>query len=402
MLIEFLFGEVSLSFENRYKKKVFSVLSRLDVPFSEPKNLDDSFSLYIPLYRKKAVFSALFAEGVEWKKGKLRGLPQIFCRYRKRIGIPIGLFLFCLIIWLSGRVIWCINIEGNHSVSDEEILEILEGLGCAVGKKYEDIDFDILHNRFLMECPDIAWIAVNMNGTHANVEIREVIDGEEKKDGGFYNIIAKEAGQIERLAATEGKPVVEIYDTVEPGELLISGAISYKSDTMNRFESAEGAVYARVFRNVEVNVPFLQTVKEYTGEKTSKKTVRFFNFDINLFRNSRISYKLCDKITVSKQIYLFDTLPLPLYIDETVYTEYKEKKKTLSKDEALSAAEEQYGKKLRRVLGDGELISRFSQTVTDEDGVTVKGYIYCIDDIGEKVPLVLTDEAENKDKETER
>ena len=138
----------------------------------------------------------------------------------------LGALLSAVMIWLSGRVIWCVNVTGNSTVPDGEIIEILESLGCGVGDFFGDIDFDVLHTRFLMKSDNIGWISVNMNGTHANVEVREIIFGkEETKEGGFYNVVAAEDGQIVRMAAVEGKPVCEIGDTVLRGELLISGAI---------------------------------------------------------------------------------------------------------------------------------------------------------------------------------
>ena len=192
------------------------------------------------------------------------------------------------------------------------------------------------------------------------------------------------------IAATEGKPVVEINDTVLRGELLVSGAISYKADTMNRFESAEGKVFARVNRSFEINVPYEEERKVYTGEKTEKKQYRIFDFNINLSRNSRISYESCDTITLNNQICLFDSIPLPLYIERTVYSEYVTERVVLSKDEAMDRAMALYREKLSEVLSDDSLISKKVVKSENKDGVTVKCELYCLADIAKKVPLLLS------------
>ncbi len=402
MLIRFFGGEKRLSFDIKDKSRVFSALARLDVAFREVKIGESSFSMLIPFYRGKSIEKTLDSLEIEYKDCEILGLPAVLYRYRKRIGIPIGLTLALLMIWMSGRVIWCVNIQGNQTVSDKEIIETLDSLGCGIGDTYEDIDFDTLHNRFLMECKDIAWIAVNMNGTHANVEVRETVREEKKEDGGFYNIVANEAGQIEEMAATEGKPVVERFDTVLEGELLISGAISYKQDTLSRFESAEGAVYAKVNRSFTVEVPFEQKIKEPTGNKTVKKSIRFFDFDINLFRNSRIPYKFCDTITMYKQVYLFDTVALPLYINESVFCEYGEKQVTFSEEKAEKLALSLYREKLLSVLGDDTIISK-SVTKSVNNGVfTISCELYCLADIAKRVPLEITKNNENIKEETEK
>ena len=397
MLIRYLTGEAYISFDVSFTQKAFSIISAEDVPFRNVTREADRVGLYIPLYRKKGILKRLETAGIAVTEGELRGLPSVFFKYRKRVCIPLGCLLAALMVWMSGRVIWCVDIEGNSTVSDRKITELLADLGCGVGDTYDDIDFDTLHNRFLIESEGIAWIAVNMNGTHANVEVRETVEGQDEQEDGFYNIVAKESGQIERLAATEGKPVVEIGDTVLRGELLISGAISYKEDTMSRFESAAGSVYASVNRTFEVNIPLKQEIKELTGEKISKKTVSFFDFDINLFRNSSIPYAFCDKISVYKQIYLFDSVPLPLYTDSTVYSEYKIKEVTVTKEEAEKLAKTEYRKKLSEVLSDASILSKTVTEDFDGQSYTISCELYCLADIAQKVPLEIEkrEETEN-------
>lgn len=402
MLIKYVGGQCRISFPAYEKRRVFALFAREDVQFCNTELLDHTVRVLIPYYRKKAVLSLLQREGIDAECIEILGLPSLIKRYRKRIGIPIGLLLAFVLIWLSGRVIWCINIKGNENVSDKEIIEELEKLGCGIGDTYGDIDFDILHNRFLMECKDISWIAVNMNGTHANVEVRETVRGEESEEGGFFNIVAAENGQIEMIAEKAGKPVVERFDTVLEGELLISGAISYRQDTLSRYESADGSVFARVNRSFSVKVPLNQEIKSETGEKTEKKTIRFFNFDINLFRNSRIPYKLCDKITMNSQVYLFDSLPLPLYINKTVHTEYVMKKVRLSESEARDKAKKIYREKLYEVLGDSTLISKSVSENLCDDCYVISCELYCLADIAKKVPLEISENDENIKEETEK
>ena len=198
------------------------------------------------------------------------------------------------------------------------------------------------------------------------------------------------------LAATEGKPVVEIFDTVEEGDLLISGAISYKEDTKTRFESADGSVFARVNRSFEINVPIKQEIMFDTGATIEKNKLRFFKLNINLFRNSGIPYEFYDKITVTNQIYLFESIPLPVFINKTVYKEKKYRKLMLTEEQAKERACLLYKEKLISVIGDAEMISK---TVTESfsgDVYTVRCELYCLADIARKVPLVLIEDGDSK------
>ncbi len=399
MLITYLGGESELIFEKRIMNKAFFVLSKLDVPFRDCVKGEEKVSVFVPLYRRMTIEKSFSSHGLPFERGRMRGLPHLVYRYRKRWGIPVGTLILAIMLFMAQRVIWCVDISGNTSVPDKEIEELLEKLGCGVGDTYKNIDFDLLHNRFLMESESIAWISVNMNGNHANVQVREKDPLEIDDEEGYYNIVASEAGQIERIAAIDGKPVVDLYDTVLAGELLISGAISYK-ETFNRFESAEGSVYARVHRAFDVSVPLKQTVKVETGEKTVKNSIRFFNFDINLFLKGGIPYEFCDKIAVCDRFTLFDTVPLPLWVEKEEYREYEMKETTLTESEAELLAIKEYREKLSEVLGDGELISKNVTKSFDGDTYTISCSLYCIDDIAKKVPLLIGEEnTENKETE---
>jgi len=391
-MIKYFGGGLVLKFPVESKSRVLSVLSTLDVSFWSPQMKENDFYLSVPYYRKKKIISSLTTAGIEYEVCRVTGLISVVHRYKKRVGIPIGALLVVIMVWMSGRVIWNVNVEGNSRVTDREIIELLEKLGCGVGDVYDKIDFDVLHNRFLMECHDIAWISVNMNGTHANVEVIETDRGDVPyDDNGFYNVVASESGCIEKIAAIEGKPVVEIGDTVLEGELLISGAISYREDTLSRYESAKGSVYAKVYRSLEVSVPLETKEKVYTGKEIVQKKLRFFNFNINLFRNSRIQDMVCDKITVYDQVHLFDMIPLPIFIEREIYREYTYSQTRISSENAEERALSLYREKLFEALDGATLLSKTVTVSENDDGVTVRCDYYCLADIAKKVPLVITE-----------
>ena len=243
----------------------------------------------------------------------MSGLPDIFRRYKKRWGIAVGFLIFVFLVAVSGGRIWCVEISGNSRVADEEIIELLDELGCGVGDTYKNIEFAKLHNAFLLRCKDIAWISVNMDGTHAHVEVRETLADQAKEDNQNYNVVAGEDGQIEQIAAYEGKPQIAIGDTVRKGELLLSGVISY-GETGLRYENAAGEVYAKVIRDFVVEVPLQTEKKIYTGHSTAKKSLVFFQFKSNLFFNSEIPYDSYDTTHRNRQLHLFDTVALPIWL----------------------------------------------------------------------------------------
>ena len=90
-----------------------------------------------------------------------------------------------------------------------------------------------------------------------------------------------------------------------------------------------------------------------------------------------------------------------MFVNENTYKEYEMESRNLTKEEAAELAREEYRNELYDVLGDGKIISK--DVVEEFDGVTYKVHcsLYCLADIGKKVPLVISDKSENNHMETE-
>lgn len=396
MLIDLFFGTAVLTFPAKWCAEILNAAARLDIHFRPPVTDSDITVLKIPLRSASPLLCAVCcADEIKTEK---KGLFPFILRYKKRWGIAAGALIFVFLTALSSNVIWSVDVTGNKNISDKYITDILANLGCMPGAFYKSIDFDTLHNRFLMESESIGWISVNMNGTHANVEVRETSVGEREADSTYYNLVAAEDGQIERIAAIEGKPQVKISETVEKGQLLVSGMLS-KEEGGIRLESASGSVYAKVTRNFSVSVPMKTEKKVYTGEKTDEKSVTFFSFNINLFANSRIPYDFYDTIETEKRLYLFDTAALPILINTNEYREYENVSVTLTEDEAKDEAMRLYREKLKETLGTAQLLSKSTDVNIENDVCTVSCSIYCLADIAKPAPFDISPNGGEKAKE---
>lgn len=377
MIFSYIAGSVKLSFRNEYAPQVFGFLNHREIPFEKSKILGDHTELYVPLIRKKSLSVIKNICTFE-----TCGLPALILKYRKRWGIAVGTILFLLITYISGRVIWTLNITGNCNISDEYIREVLSRVGCREGAVINQLDFAKINNAFLAESEGIAWISVNIDGTHANVELRETMKGSSPDNGSIFNIVAAEDGQIERLAQIEGKPQVSINDVVKEGDILVSGAIVYHENLL-RYESACGSIYAYVTRDFQVEVPFRYKKKVYTGRKIDDKSAVFFKNNINLFTNYGIPYKFYDTIYEEKNLFIFGET-LPLGISKISYREYTEKNIELTIEQARNEAIEKYRNKLTETLGKDELLEKTVSVKSDNDKITIKCSLYCLADIAEQ------------------
>lgn len=388
--LSFIFGMRAYLVQKAWAIGAINLLARLDIPYDRlDKDEDGNLHFTVPAYKRKLLEGAFTAEGIVWERGALSGLPEIFRRYKKRWGIAVGFFIFVFLVVISGGRIWCVEVSGNSRVADEDIVTLLDELGCGVGDTYKDIEFAKLHNAFLLRCKDIAWISVNMDGTHAHVEVRETLSDQTAEDDQNYNVVAREDGQIEQIAAYEGKPQVAIGDTVRKGELLLSGVISY-GETGLRYENAAGEVYAKVIRDFVVEIPLETEKKVYTGHREAKKTLTFFQFQSNLFFSNKISFDSYDTTHSKKQIHLFDSVALPIWIETDLYEEYDMQTVTLSEEEAKTLAYQEYRTRLKETLADAQLLEKNTTAALEEDGVyRIRCRLYCLADIAARQPLAI-------------
>ena len=387
-MLGYLLGTAILE-TKAYEMYLINVLALNGIQCYEINKNENTVSFRVYLYSLNKVKRIFEDYDTELNIVKICGVPSLFYRYRKRYFLLFGAFISAFIILISQRYIWSFDIAGNSTVTDEEVLSVLDDLGCRVGAKIDDIDFDMLHNNFLLRVKDVAWISVNMDGTKANVEIREVKRGTDKAPG-IHNVVASEDGQVELISVYEGKAQVQIGDIVHKGDLLISGAETYREEDMY-YSGADGSVMAVVNRRFSVEVPTVESVKEKTGNFIERKKIKFFSFYVNLFVNSSISYAKYDTMKECRQMVLFDVVELPVWIETEVIYEYVDGSIELSSEEACAKALKQYREVLSEYAENSQLLSSVYSHSFENGVYVIDCSLYCLTDIAERREITLMD-----------
>jgi len=392
-MINYILGSVKLCVKN---SKAIGLLAGRNISCTNVCSDAVGISFYIPLYSLGKARNILNGNNIEFEICGYYGLPKFIRYFRCRWGVIVGTAVFLFSISLSGDYIWSFNIKGNNSVSDDIILGVLDDLGCGIGSKIKAINFDELHNKFLIECNDIAWISVNMDGVVANVEVMEV-KRSSKDENDNTNIVASENGQIELITIVNGKAQVEIGDVVKKGDLLISGVESYREGESTFYRNANGSVLARVNRIIKAEVNGQKKQRVQTGNFNERKTLKIFDLNINLFRKGGNLYDEYDIITENRQIVLFNAIELPIWINiERIY-EIRSEVITLSDTELEAEAVRVYKNLLAEVSKDAELVSVKTKRYTDNGFYTIESNIYCITDIAEIAPYEIISEGQKED-----
>ena len=111
--------------------------------------------------------------GVELKAAEYDSLSARLRRYRKRIGLFMGLIFSALTVLYFSQTIVTIEIEGNTSISDDIILSALAELDVKAGTPFYRLDLRECQNRLKTMVEGIAWAGIRHTGSRIAVQIRE-------------------------------------------------------------------------------------------------------------------------------------------------------------------------------------------------------------------------------------
>lgn len=266
-----------------------------------------------------------------------KGLPFIFYRYKKRKIFILCLFLVVVALLALSQFLWNIDInvkddDGTVEYNKEEIMHNLEEAGLKIGKLKSDINVNTIVNNIRLKRDDIAWIGINMQGTNAIVEIvfstekPDIVD-----DNDYCNIVADKEGSIYKFSAQNGTPQVKVGDIVRKGDMLIAGWIEGKY-TGREYVHSRGDIQAKVWYSKKAKENFKQSIKIETGNVEEKYSIKFNNFQINLYK-VLTNFKKCDKIVENKKLELFSNFYLPIEIIKITNKECEILEKTYTEEE---------------------------------------------------------------------
>lgn len=138
---------------------------RAGCPYTHFTCTDEYLSVQMTCAAARRCEAACARACVPAEFGAIRGLPDLGRRMLQRPGVPVGILLGIVLLWLSGRYVWDIRISGVETLSRREVLDTLASCGFSVGTPLRGFAADRLENRVLLEDRRIAWISVNRRGT---------------------------------------------------------------------------------------------------------------------------------------------------------------------------------------------------------------------------------------------
>jgi len=388
-LLNFLRGNALLAVECPMPERVFNLCAAHDIPFWDVRwRSQNTFTLRTTrwgYYHLKSVTKEL---DMSMTVRREKGAPVILRRFRRRYVLLGAAAAFVLLFWWGNTFIWEIEIHGNESVPTEQILRALERQGVRVGTRALSIDQEELRNHVLLEVHDISWLAVNVSGCTAHVQVVErhrppmLLTDSEK-----CNVIAAKDGLVTKVEALDGRAEVIKGSTVTRGQLLISGVVD---STMSgvRLLHGMGRVYARTWYELSAAVP-LQTVQSAeNGKRKTHFAVIFGKHRINFFAKGSVLGAGCDKITLYQPLTLPFGFRLPLTLAVEKVTAYDTAAAERSVEQARREGEQILLRELQTLLAEDGTVETTRFAAVEQNGhLTVTLKAECLEQIGQSVPI---------------
>ncbi len=264
-IIRFFRGTVRFAIRDGFLERFINLCAQNRVPIWDGRREGDRYTACTTLSGSRRLPELAQKAGVILEPVRPGGAPVLLRRYRKRTGLFAGAALVAVGLMILGCFIWQVDIQGLQTIPEEEVRDALEELGVRRGALRRDIDARQVERMLMIRLDKAAWVAVNLRGSSAVVEILErVVPPERVDDRVPHNVVAAKPGFITYLEVYNGQPTVKVGDSVDAGEILVSGIMEDKKGR-NRTVHARAKVMAQTREELRVEVPYLQEEQKVRG-----------------------------------------------------------------------------------------------------------------------------------------
>lgn len=376
-LIRFVLGYVSFKAEGGFSERFVNLCTLNKIPLWNMKRQGNSLFADTTVNGYKSIRQSAHRSGVTLRIQRKHGLPFFLEHNRKRRGILIAVALCLFIAAFLSRFVWSISVEGNHTLTKEQILSAFSRNGVKIGALKSKISPEDVSYETLKSQPELLWASVNIKGSHVEIVVKERTSPPEFPDTAPCNIVASDDGQIISIQANIGTPAVKAGDLVLKGDLLISG-VTKNLDGSENFKAARGNVIA--LTRSEITVSGAPSLFSQTDEKT-RYLIYFFGLKIPL--GLRID---SERIFTSESYISNGKINLPVgIIKEHFYI--ADTPTELSGAAASLYNASLYAKRIRHELSSAECVSE--QLFFDEASHSFSGVLSLEKDIGAKLEIFI-------------
>lgn len=329
-------GYVDFCAYGKFPERFINLTSKNGIYIWNSKPTETGFSASMFLYDYKNIRTTARKSKLKTKVTKRNGLPFLIRKYNYRIGLLIGSVIGFLLILVLSNFIWSVEVTPTENISESTVIELLEENGVGVGAYKGNIDVQAVERNSILSCDKIGWMSINMTGNCISVKLIEKIPKPETPDEEIpCNIRASADGVITQIKANKGVTKVLKGSGVAKGELLVSGIVESKLETL-KYVRASAEVYADVNSEHVIKIPKSTVYNSISENKTDRHICRFicFEFPCTLNFNNYDDYLY----QYQRENLYINQKKLPITIITQTQNEVIKKDETINKKQAEQIA----------------------------------------------------------------
>lgn len=383
-LLNLLFGYVVFECYGYFVERFLNITSKRRIGLWGIKRLSEgSIRAKIKAKDFKLLKVPAKKANVKIKITHKRGLPFILHRYRKRKGFFIGVVVFFLILWVLSSFVWSIEIKGNFLVKNEQIVQTLKESGITNGKLSALCNLNDAKQRLLTAYNELCWVDVAIKGSKVIISVKEgILPPEIIPKDKPCNVVAKKDGQIIFIEAYDGIKVVRKGDSVQKGELLISGVIDSTAQSYILVHS-RGVVKARTLTHITTQIPLKKTENVKTGEFYKRYYLQFGNLSVKLYLGDKIKYEQFEKNEFVNELSIGKDIILPIKFVTEAFYETTQATTELTEEKGKLVSELEIKEKEKTELF-GTVLERKISFKNENNAVICEGEYICEEEISQE------------------
>lgn len=331
-----LTGSIEVRLQGDYVERMLNMCRIHEIELWDIRREDASFCCHmagadfartLPLMKKTGTRAKVIAKS---------GLPFYLPFLKKRILFLIGIVLCLGLLQAATLYVWAIEYVGNTQITDDELTDFLQKEGISYGLRKTEIDCEEEEKQLRAAFPIVTWTSIYFEGTKLYVEVKEnekLAETAQETQG--QDMIASEAGVIESIITRNGIPQVKAGDTVEQGQVLVSGAVPVYDEEQNIMEyqiyAADADITIRTTLELTQSIDEVYSVIAYTGRESRGFFIELLGYEIEtplIFPMERM-----ESVRVKKQVKLLESLYLPIYYGTVERREYQLQYQNYTKEE---------------------------------------------------------------------
>lgn len=252
-IIRWFRGYVVFTILGRFPERFINLCMRQGRFLFSIKPGKDKFTASMLIRDYREIRPIARASAVRLRISEKHGLPIMLKRYRSRLGLIVGMFVFLIIAEIMQCFVWTVDVHGIETLSESGVIEALYCDGLYEGVFKGSVDIHSVERRMMEENDGIGWMSINIIGTKAEVEIKEKAQKPLIPDFSVpCNIKAIKDGLILRINTKQGKAVIGSGSAVIEGQLLVSAAVENSLDEVE-FVRADAEVIAQTLSEASFN-----------------------------------------------------------------------------------------------------------------------------------------------------